>query len=214
MFEGTQAWREPGTPDPTENNLGLNKEQLMPKEDNDKAAEGLFSHQGFKKSNDPSNYRQPFVVSGNGIDIYAGSKFKYALVKDGAVEPSKAHKSDSGYDLTIIDIVKDYGKTKLYGTGVKIQPPKGVYFDMVARSSISKLGYIVTNSIGIIDNQYRGELMVALTKIDDSKPDLKLPLRIAQLVPRWVLDLEPIQILEENLEHEERGEAGWGSTGT
>lgn len=140
-------------------------------------------------------------------------EFRFAKIKEEAVAPTRAHPLDSGYDLTIIDIVKDYGKTKLYGTGIKIQPPEGVYFDMVARSSISKTGYILTNSIGIIDNQYRGELLVALTKIDESQPDLELPIRIAQLIPRQWLDLQPIEILEDELTHEERGEKGWGSTG-
>ncbi len=84
---------------------------------------------------------------------------------------------------------------------------------MVARSSISKTGYIVTNSVGIIDNQYRGELLVALTKIDDSKPDLELPVRIAQLIPRQWLDLQPVNVTGVELTSEERGEAGWGSTG-
>ena len=98
-------------------------------------------------------------------------EFQFVICKEGAVIPSRAHSLDSGYDLTIIDVVKDYGKTKLYGTGIKIQPPEGIYFDMVARSSISKIGYILSNSVAIIDNQFRGELLVALTKIDDSKPN-------------------------------------------
>ena len=131
--------------------------------------------------------------------------------KNNAIVPSKTRASDSGYDITIIDIVKDYGKTKLYGTGLKIQPSFGWYLDLVPRSSIVKSGYILTNSVGIIDRTYCGELMVALTKIDDSKPDIELPLKIAQIIPRQISHLDILNV--DSLEETDRGEGGFGSTG-
>lgn len=190
----------------------------MPKEDNDKAAKGLFpiKQKCCQEDSSKTNPCTEVWINDGRLDneVRARREFKFSICKEGAVVPNRAHYLDSGYDLTIIDVVKNYGKTKLYGTGIKIQPPEGIYFDMVARSSISKTGYILTNSIGIIDNQYRGELLVALTKIDDSKPDLELPIRIAQLIPRQWIDLQPAEITKEELTYEERGEAGWGSTGT
>jgi dUTP pyrophosphatase len=139
--------------------------------------------------------------------------FKFAKCKPNAVAPTKAYSCDTGYDLTILDIVKDYGRTKLYGTGIKIEPPENIYFDIVPRSSISKTGYILANSVAVIDSSYRGELLIALTKIDNSKPDLTLPMRIAQLVPRNLLKLEPTEVIEDELTSTIRNTDGFGSTG-
>jgi len=58
-----------------------------------------------------------------------------------AVMPSKERVSDSGYDVTITDIKKVLGKVTLFGTGLRVQPPNGWYFDVVPRSSIIKRGY-------------------------------------------------------------------------
>jgi len=137
--------------------------------------------------------------------------FKVNKCKKNAVLPSKVRQSDSGYDITIIDIVKDMGDTKLYGTGIKVQPDYGWYFDLVPRSSISKTGYILSNNIGIIDQEYVGEILVALTKIDKSKPDIQLPCRIAQIIPRPVIQMKVNEVDE--LQETDRGTAGFGSTG-
>jgi len=136
--------------------------------------------------------------------------FHYILSDENAVAPVKAHGSDSGFDMTIIKPVKSFGNVTLYTTGVKVQPGTGFYFDLVPRSSISKLGYMMANSIGIIDQSYTGEVMVALTKIDQDAEDIKLPCRIAQLVPRPWLNVicEPT----ESFDKTSREEGGFGST--
>lgn len=129
-----------------------------------------------------------------------------------AVLPSKERVSDSGYDLTLIDVKKQFGLVVLFGTGVKIQPPQGWYLDVVPRSSIIKRGYILANSVGIIDQSYRGEIMVPLIKIDESAPDLELPARVIQLIFRPFVHF-PVA-LREALVKTERGEGGFGSSGT
>lgn len=103
-----------------------------------------------------------------------------------AVVPARSYETDAGYDLTVIKVHKDYGNgVVLYDTGVSIRPHnEGVYFDLVARSSLPKRGYMLANSIGIIDNGYRGNLMVQLYKFDPNAEDLELPARVAQLIPR------------------------------
>lgn len=137
-------------------------------------------------------------------------KFKYILCHEDAVAPIKAHGSDSGFDMTIISKVKTYGNVSLYTTGVKVQPGSGFYFDLVPRSSITKIGFMMANSIGIIDQSYTGEVMVALTKIDPNADDIQLPCRIAQLVPRpWmnVVGNKVDEFTETN-----RNSGGFGST--
>lgn len=131
------------------------------------------------------------------------------LVKEARL-PGKERVSDSGYDLTLLYESKRIGDVVLYGTGLVVKPPAGWYFDLVPRSSIIKRGYIVANSIGVIDRSYRGEILVPLIKVDPRAPDLELPARVAQLIPRPIVHFE---VIEEALSASHRGEGGFGSTG-
>jgi dUTP pyrophosphatase len=139
-------------------------------------------------------------------------EFSYQLLRVEAVAPFKARVSDSGYDLTVIRRVKQHGTVTLFGTGLSVRPPYGWYFDVVPRSSIIKSGYLSANSVGVIDRSYRGEIMVPLLKIDPDAPDLELPARVAQMIPRPIVHLSPIA--RETLNSTQRGTGGFGSTGT
>ena len=130
-----------------------------------------------------------------------------------AVIPSRAGENEVGYDLTIIEKIKDMStNTAMYDSYISVQPPDGVYFEIVPRSSISKTGYILTNSVGIIDPSYRGTLKVVLTKIDQTKPDIELPNKRFQLIPRTFISnmFEPKNV--DKLSNTERGSGGFGST--
>lgn len=133
------------------------------------------------------------------------------LTDPDAVMPSKAHASDIGYDLSIISKVKDLTKnTALYETGVKMMAPVGYYLEIHPRSSISKTGYMLANSTGIIDPGYTGNLLVALTKIDQDAPDITFPAKMAQVIIRKAY----MSIVEEQIipEMTTRNEGGFGST--
>ena len=133
-----------------------------------------------------------------------------------AVMPSKTRVSDAGYDLTVIAVHKEIGThTKLYDTGIRLEMPQGIYAEIVPRSSMSKSGYMLANSIGIIDNTYRGNIYVALTKVDPNAPDAVLPWRCCQLIFRHQVhvDLEEVRPAPAPLSTLGRGEGGFGSTG-
>lgn len=112
--------------------------------------------------------------------------FKFMKTRKDAVAPFKKRPSDSGYDLTLLEKVKEYGNVELYDTGIKIQPKFGYYFDMVPRSSIIKTGYMLANSTGIIDASYRESIKVALIKVDPNAKPLTMPNRLVQLIPRQI----------------------------
>lgn len=131
---------------------------------------------------------------------------KYEKVFD----PSKTRASDSGYDLTIIHKLKQSGMTSFYDTGISIQPDFGWYAEVYPRSSLSKTGYMLANSVGIIDRSYRGNIIVALIKIDNTKPDLELPFRAVQIIFKPVHHLRAIEM--QKLEKTERDDKGFGST--
>lgn len=130
-----------------------------------------------------------------------------------AIIPSKAFDEDAGYDLTIINKIKDFNsKTSLYDTGIKIEVDEGYYTEIVPRSSISKFGYILANNIGIIDNHYRGNLMIALTKIADDAPDIVFPFKCCQLLIRKQISANLYEIENDNLTKTIRNDGGFGST--
>jgi len=135
------------------------------------------------------------------------------FVKDdpNAVVPIKGTTDSVGYDLTAISVYKQLSKnTALYDTGIKVQPPKGYYTEIVPRSSLTKTGYCLSNSIGIIDSDYTGRLLIALTRIDDSFPELTLPFTRCQLILRKHEDCNLRQV--QDLNNTVRGEGGFGST--
>ncbi len=138
--------------------------------------------------------------------------FNVVRVDDNAVFPTKKNWSDIGFDLTIIKKVEDYNsKTALYDTGIKIDIDYGYYAEIVPRSSISKSGYMMANGIGIIDNSYRGNLMVALTKVCDDVKDLELPFRCCQLIIKEQVNVNFRSV--EGYSKTKRGDGGFGSTG-
>ena len=140
-------------------------------------------------------------------------KLKVKKITPDATMPTKAHPTDVGWDLTATSekVVneKDYGYIE-YGTGLSVTPPLGYYAKIVPRSSISKTGLWLANSIGTIDPDYTGELVVRFKWIPGTKKYKKGD-RIAQLIleVKVEADLEEVEDLVET----ERGAGGFGSTG-
>lgn len=128
-------------------------------------------------------YYNNYIYTYNNRDGNSIPSINVYKTEDSAVIPSKVRYSDAGYDLTII---KEYKRltsnTIIYDTGIKLEIPNGYYVEIVPRSSISKSGYILANNVGIIDQGYRGNLYIALTKINDGVPDLSLPYKCCQMI--------------------------------
>ena len=128
-----------------------------------------------------------------------------------AIIPQKAGPNEVGYDLTLIKLVKTYGtKTTMYDTDISVEPSPGYYTEIIPRSSLSKTGYIMSNSVGIIDPTYRGTLKICVTRIDDSLPELTLPCKKFQLIIRKMHTLPSQEV--NNLTTTKRGFGGFGST--
>lgn len=132
-----------------------------------------------------------------------------------AVVPTKANLTDSGFDLTVIKKVKDLTKTTtLYDTCISIVPPYGFYVEVYPRSSLSKSGYALANSVGIIDATYRGNIMIALTKTDPDAPDIQLPFKCCQMIIKRneLVMIEEVKTDTESTKTS-RNTGGFGSTG-
>ena len=137
--------------------------------------------------------------------------FRWAKTRSDAAAPSKSRASDSGFDLVLLEAVQQLGDVTLYDTGIRIQPAYGWYFDLVPRSSISKTGYVLANSVGVIDRTYTGPILVALRKADAEAPDLEVPARLVQIIPRPIVHVQLVEV--DDLDATDRGTGGFGSTG-
>ena len=149
-------------------------------------------------------------------------ELKIKIVDKNAIIPESAGENEVGYDLTAIRFIKKINNfTFMYDTGISVEPPEGYYVEIIPRSSIVKTGYILTNSVGVIDPTYRGTLKIVLTDIDSdfrvnknnnqimNRP-LTCPFTLCQLVVRKQESF-PIKIVKE-LSETYRGEGGFGST--
>lgn len=137
---------------------------------------------------------------------------KFKLSHKDAMPPTRGNLEAVGFDIALVELVKSTESgERHYRTGVSIELPHGYYAELYPRSSLAKTGYILMNSVGIIDPDYRGEIRVILGKIFDG-PELVLPGRYVQLV---IKKLEPVGSWEQVDELGEtiRGDGGFGSTG-
>jgi deoxyuridine 5'-triphosphate nucleotidohydrolase len=140
-------------------------------------------------------------------------KCRVLKVSQDAVLPTKNKFSDVGYDLTIVKKAKEWlNNITLYDTGIKIQVEHGYYAEVVPRSSLSKSGYMLANSVGVIDPSYTGNLFVALVKVDPTAPDIQLPFRCCQLVIRHQIHADVVEVKDE-FALTSRQEGGFGSSG-
>jgi dUTP pyrophosphatase len=130
-----------------------------------------------------------------------------------AVIPSKAHSTDIGLDLVALKVHKIINQDIImYDTGISVKPPPGFYLEIVPRSSITKTGWMLANSVGIIDPDYRGTLYIVLIRVLPDAKNLIFPFCYCQLVLRKIENYPVIEV-EDDFSSTVRGEGGFGSTG-
>ena len=117
------------------------------------------------------------------------------------------------YACTEGDTVILPGETKLIGTGLAIEVPLGYGAFIYARSGLaSKRGLAPANKVGVVDADYRGEIMVALHNHSSEAQTVLRGERLAQMVIAPFLTAEFCEA--ESLSDTQRGSGGFGSTGT
>lgn len=143
----------------------------------------------------------------------------YKRLNDDAFVPTRGTANSAGLDLYACtpdrDIFIPSGRNHKVGTGIAVEIPEGYFGAVFARSGMAtKEGLRPANCVGVIDSDYRGEVIVAL--YNDSKSDEKAKIvrhgdRIAQLVliPYVSTELHEVTELTDTV----RGAGGFGSTG-
>jgi dUTP pyrophosphatase len=144
-------------------------------------------------------------------------KVKIKKLHPDAVIPQYAKPGDAGLDLTVVNIADDEYGNIVYHTGIAVEIPDGYVGLLFPRSSNAKTSLVLTNSVGVIDSGYRGEIKlkyagferVWVTKNRGVKYQIRD--RIGQLI---ILPYPQIQFEEaEQLSETERGTGGYGHTG-
>ncbi len=128
------------------------------------------------------------------------------------------YQTDESSGMDLVANIKDDleiapGKTSIIPTGLAVSIPKNFEIQIRPRSGLAAKNQIsVLNTPGTIDADYRGEIKVILINLSDKIFKIQKGLRIAQMVlcPVVKAELKEVDVLEET----NRGEGGFGSTGT
>ncbi|MFA5687697.1 MAG: hypothetical protein WC959_00875 [Kiritimatiellales bacterium] len=122
------------------------------------------------------------------------------------------HDGDAGLDLYVLEeMIFQPGETKAIKFGISCEPEDGRAYYLFPRSSISKTPLRMSNSIGLIDGGYRGEIMAMVDHIKTEPYIVEKGQRLFQLV---ATDSSPIYYeLTGELSATTRGTGGFGSTG-
>ena len=145
-----------------------------------------------------------------------GFEMNIKKLNDKAIVPTYGSAAAAGADLYACEggeVTIGAGETKLIHTGIAMAIPEGLVGLIYARSGLaSKRGLAPANKVGVIDSDYRGEIMVALHNHSASSQTVAAGDRIAQLLIMPVLQVE--LTLADELDDTARGAGGFGSTGT
>lgn len=129
--------------------------------------------------------------------------------------PTAGSEQSAGSDLYAAEsdpIEIAAGESKLIHTGIALEIPDGYFGAVFARSGLAtKQGLAPANKVGVIDSDYRGEILVMLHNHSDKTRTVNPGDRIAQLVIIPYLKAE--FMLVNSLDDTDRGDGGFGSTG-
>ncbi len=140
---------------------------------------------------------------------------KIKKLRDNAIIPTYGSEFAAGADLyACLDeaVTIEAGETKLIPTGIALSIPVGFAGLIYARSGLaSKRGLAPANKVGVVDADYRGEVMVALHNHGKAAQTVEAGERVAQMVIAPFVTAN--FILSDELDDTVRGEGGFGSTG-
>ncbi len=141
---------------------------------------------------------------------------RFKKLNEKAIAPTYGSEYAAGADLYALsdeDITIQPGQTVLVHTGIAMEIPEGMGGFIYARSGLaSKKGLAPANKVGVVDSDYRGEVMVALHNHGTAPQTVSGGERIAQMVIAPFIKVEYTECDE--LSDTVRGAGGFGSTGT
>ena len=139
-------------------------------------------------------------------------KIKVKRLNELAMLPTKAHATDAGFDLYATSKTYDKDGNVVYGCGLAFEIPEGYMGLVFPRSSNARTQLLLSNSVGVIDSGYRGEVTAkfkCLSTFHDT--EYKIGERFAQIIFLPIPNVE-LEVVDE-LSDSERGTGGYGSSG-
>jgi dUTP pyrophosphatase len=131
---------------------------------------------------------------------------------DNAVIPYYSNPGDAGMDLTATELISVTKDQVTYGTGLAMEIPYGYVGLIYPRSSIRKYNLELSNSVGVIDSGYRGEIQFTFNKTKIVSPKIyEIGDRIGQIIIVPYPQVKFNEVLD--LNSTDRGIGGFGSTG-
>lgn len=143
-------------------------------------------------------------------------KVLFKKLREDAVIPMRATDYSAGYDICSVSdepVIIPSGEIRMIHTGIAAAPERtDIALFVFPRSGLgAKYGITLANSVGVIDSDYRGEIMVPLINHGKESFTVSSGMRIAQLIVMPVISQEWIE--SEDLGETGRGEGGFGSSG-
>ena len=139
-------------------------------------------------------------------------KIQFKKLNPQAQKPKFGKPGDAGADLTATSLDTSRPGQIVYGTGLAVEIPEGMVGLVFPRSSVRSTTLSMSNSVGVIDSGYRGEIMVTFN-MNNTNGAIYYSVgdRIAQLVIMPVPLAQYVEVKE--LSETERNTSGHGSTG-
>lgn len=140
-------------------------------------------------------------------------EIKFKKLHPNATMPKRGTDDSAGWDLTAISFESgDFGQMVTYDTGLSIEIPRGYMGLIVPRSSIYKTSQMLTNSVGVIDSDYRGSIKFKFRCMEVQMSGLyQIGDRIGQLI---IMPFPEVCFTESDyLSETDRNDGGFGSTG-
>jgi dUTP pyrophosphatase len=137
---------------------------------------------------------------------------RFKKLHPNAVTPAYSRDGDAAVDLVATSAERDINGNYVYGTGIAVEIPRGCYGQLLSRSSVAKYDLILSNGVGTLDSNFRGEIVFKFKKTQVvTLETYNVGDRIGQLI---VLPLPEMSFVEvETLTDTNRGNGAFGSSG-
>jgi dUTP pyrophosphatase len=141
-------------------------------------------------------------------------KVKFKKISGNTILPFKGSVDAACFDVYAHSITFENNKMVI-GLGFKTEIPRGYKGILMPRSNLTKHPWMMNNSMGIIDADYRGEWKMILTPMNGDLVTNALPYGTGERVGQIYFEaVTPVEFIEvEDLSETERGTGGFGSTG-
>lgn len=127
--------------------------------------------------------------------------------------PIRSSEGSAGLDIRTPRTLDLYpGEEVSVHTGIRVAIPKFYFGLLVPRSGLGRRGLMLTNTVGIIDSDYRGEIIVSVRNMSNVPLIIAEGDRFCQLIICHYLHIDPKIV--DDLDDTDRGDGGFGSTGS